>query len=81
MDNMIILTIGKNLRKLRLFFGYSQQELSYILDVTQTTYSKWESDLKTPTIRNLVKVSQLYKIPLEDLVYDQLKFDHIQRSA
>jgi len=78
---MIILTIGKNLRKLRLFFGYSQQELSYILDVTQTTYSKWESDLKTPTIRNLVKVSQLYKIPLEDLVYDQLKFDHIQRSA
>ncbi|MBK6977747.1 MAG: helix-turn-helix transcriptional regulator [Cytophagaceae bacterium] len=81
MDKMILLTIGKNLRKLRLFFGYSQQELSYILDVTQTTYSKWESDLKTPTIRNLVKVSQLYKIPLEDLVYDQLKFDHIQRSA
>ncbi|MBK9511363.1 MAG: helix-turn-helix transcriptional regulator [Cytophagaceae bacterium] len=81
MDKMILLTIGKNLRKLRLFFGYSQQELSYILDVTQTTYSKWESDLKTPTIRNLIKVSQLYKIPLEDLVYDQLKFDHIQRSA
>ncbi len=77
------MAIGKNLRNLRMNFGYSQQEISYMLDVTQTTYSKWESDLKTPNIRNIVKVSQFFKVPLEDIIYDAylLKKAELKTSA
>jgi transcriptional regulator with XRE-family HTH domain len=77
------IAIGKNLRKLRMNFGYSQQEISYMLDVTQTTYSKWESDLKTPNIKNIVKVSQFFKVPLEDIIYDTylLKKAELKTSA
>ncbi|MCP9761372.1 helix-turn-helix domain-containing protein [Lacihabitans soyangensis] len=77
------IAIGKNLRNLRMNFGYSQQEISYMLDVTQTTYSKWESDLKTPTIKNIVKVSQFFKVPLEDIIYDTylLKKADLKTSA
>lgn len=77
------IAIGKNLRNLRMNFGYSQQEISYMLDVTQTTYSKWESDLKTPNIKNIVKVSQFFKVPLEDIIYDTylLKKAELKTSA
>jgi transcriptional regulator with XRE-family HTH domain len=72
-DYLSPLAIGKNLRNLRLNFGYSQQEISYMLDVTQTTYSKWESDLKTPNIKNIVKVSQFFNVPLEEIIFDNYK--------
>jgi transcriptional regulator with XRE-family HTH domain len=77
------IAIGKNLRNLRMNFGYSQQEISYMLDVTQTTYSKWESDLKTPNIKNIVKVSQFFKVPLEDIIFDTylLKKAELKTSA
>ncbi|HLO44290.1 MAG TPA: helix-turn-helix transcriptional regulator [Leadbetterella sp.] len=82
-DYISSIAIGKNLRNLRLNFGYSQQEISYMLDVTQTTYSKWESDLKTPNIRNIVKVSQFFNVPLEEIIFDNYhrKLSSLKTSA
>jgi transcriptional regulator with XRE-family HTH domain len=77
----ITLAIGKNLRKLRLKTGYSQEEISYYLEVTQTTYSKWESDLKVPTIKNLVKASKFFNVGVEDLIYDKYGESKLQQAV
>lgn len=80
-DYLMPIAIGKNLRNLRINFGYSQQEISYMLDVTQTTYSKWESDWKTPTIRNIIKASQFFKVPLEDIIFDDYLLKKMDEQA
>jgi putative transcriptional regulator len=63
------LSIGENLKVLRVTRGFSQQELAEQLEVTQATFSQWEREIKTPTINNILKVCQFFEIPLESLLF------------
>ena len=64
--------IGKNLKIARQNSGYTQEEVSNILFVNQQTISNWEKEISTPSVSDLVKISNLYQVSVDTLLKDQL---------
>lgn len=61
------------LREARTRAGYSQKEVSIILKVAAPTVSQWESGLKNPTQKNLVKLADLYGVTTDYLLGKDIK--------
>ena len=60
------MTFGTKLRKFREQNRFSQQEVADLIDVSQNTYSRWESDQSTFKIEYLPKLANVFKIdPIE----------------
>lgn len=57
-----------NLRKQK---GLSQEELANRLNVSRQTISKWEVGDSTPDMENLIAISSLFEISLDELVMDK----------
>lgn len=64
--------LGRNLRIARQSSGYTQEEVSNILFVSQQTVSNWEKEISTPSLSDLIKISNLYQISIDSLLKDQL---------
>ena len=64
--------LGKNLKIARQNSGYTQEEVSNILFVSQQTISNWEKEISTPSVSYLVKISNLYQVSVDTLLKDQL---------
>ncbi|HJD09330.1 MAG TPA: helix-turn-helix domain-containing protein [Candidatus Ligilactobacillus faecavium] len=64
--------LGKNLKIARQNSGYTQEEVSDILFVSQQTISNWEKEISTPSVNDLVKISNLYQVSIDTLLKDQL---------
>lgn len=64
--------LGKNLKIARQNSGYTQEEVSNILFVSQKTISNWEKEISTPSVSDLVKISNLYQVSVDTLLKDQL---------
>jgi len=54
--------IGKNLKALRKFKKYSQEEFAKNLGLTRSSYSGYENGVAEPNLQTLVKISLFYKI-------------------
>ncbi len=61
--------LGQNLYTLRKGRGLSQEELADQLGVSRQAISKWERDEAYPDTENLIAISKLYGVSLDDLVY------------
>ncbi|WP_166920173.1 helix-turn-helix domain-containing protein [Flavobacterium poyangense] len=61
------MTLGTKLLKLRMNKKISQKKISHILEVSQTIYGKWESDIFYPTYKNLKKIAAFYNMDVESL--------------
>ena len=64
--------LGENLKIARQNSGYTQEEVSNILFVSQQTISNWEKEISTPSVSDLVKISNLYQVSIDTLLKDQL---------
>lgn len=64
--------LGRNLKIARQNSKYTQKEVSDILAVSQQTISNWEKEISTPSVDELVKISNLYHISVDTLLKDQL---------
>ena len=64
--------LGKNLKIARQNSGYTQEEVSNNLFVSQQTISNWEKEISTPSVSDLVKISNLYQVSVDTLLKDQL---------
>jgi transcriptional regulator with XRE-family HTH domain len=60
--------LNTKLRKLRNSIKLSQAELAEALQISQTAYNKWESGTTKPSLDNILKLSQFYKIYIEELI-------------
>lgn len=60
--------LSSNLKLLRKNRGMSQEEVAGKLDLTRSSYSGYENGVAEPGIENLIKMSEFYKIPLDDLL-------------
>ena len=58
----------KDLRKWRERKGLSQKEVAISLGVAPPQISKWESGTTDPTLENLIKLSELYGITLDEII-------------
>lgn len=63
-------TLGVRLRNARINSGLSQNDAATIMHVTRQSFSKWENDRGYPDIDNLVYLSQLYEVSIDDLLAD-----------
>ena len=66
------MSLGTRLRNLRQQKNLSQMQVAQELEVSQTAYNKWESDLRKPGIENLVKLSEFYNVDIYELLYELL---------
>lgn len=74
------MTFGTKLQKLRVEKNMSQKEVSDILEVSQTIYGKWESDIFFPTYKNLKKIAAFYVLDVESLTDCKENINRIQES-
>lgn len=60
---------GKNLKQKRCQAGYSVAQLREMLQLeTVGAIYKWECEKSMPTVDNLVILSSVYGIPIQDLI-------------
>jgi len=60
--------LHENLKKLRKAKGYSQEELASRLHVVRQTVSKWEKGLSVPDAEMLIKLAELFEMPVAGLL-------------
>lgn len=60
--------IGKVLQQEREKHHWSQSELAAKLQISRQSISKWEQDVSLPSFANVVAISNLFKISLDDLI-------------
>ena len=61
-----------DLKETLVFFrkkqGLSQIELAEALEVSRQTVSKWETGVALPSAENLLALSRLYGVPVDELL-------------
>lgn len=62
------LYIAENLRIMRQKYGYTLESLAEIIAVSRQTVAKWEAGDSHPDILNAIKLANLYKVSLDELV-------------
>lgn len=60
--------LAYNLKQARKQRGYSQNDVATILHITRQSVSKWERGLVYPDLDNLVRLSEIYQVSLDELV-------------
>lgn len=60
--------LSENIRTLRLAKGLSQEELAVQLNVTRQTISKWERGLSVPDADLLIRLSEVFAVPVSTLL-------------
>jgi len=59
-----------SIKRLRIKNGYTQQEVAKKIGITQKSVSLYERNLNTPTAKNLMKLSKLFGITVDELLSD-----------
>ena len=62
---------SKNLSELRQTAGLNQQDLAKALDVTRATYIKLENGRRSPTLKELLRLSEVLQTSVDELISDQ----------
>lgn len=59
--------LGENIKQLRKEKNISQKELASLIDVSQRLISNYEDGSATPTVENLIKIADTFKVSLDYL--------------
>ncbi|MCO8286428.1 helix-turn-helix domain-containing protein [Tetragenococcus halophilus] len=60
--------IGEQIKNQREMKNWSQQELADKLHISRQSISKWEQDIALPSFANIVAISDLFAISLDELI-------------
>lgn len=63
------MNIGENIHKHRTLSSMSQGDLANALEVSRQSVSKWENNTAQPELDKLCKMSALFEVTLDELVY------------
>ena len=70
--------IGKKLKEARMRAGFTQENVAEKLNVSRQTISNWENEKSYPDIVNVITLSDLYSISLDDLLKgDEKLMEHL----
>jgi len=69
-ENNYFLNFSKNLRKLRKEKNLTQIEVSTLLNIPSSLYSRYESQHDVPDIKlsSLIKISNFFNITIDELI-------------
>ena len=62
------MSLGKKLAAYRKLAGFTQQQLGEELNLSPQAISKWENDLAEPDLATLRTLSELYKVPVGEII-------------
>lgn len=62
------MTIGEKIKHLRLERKLSQEKLAEELNVSRSAVAKWEADGGIPDIDNLIRLSSVFEVSIDELV-------------
>ncbi|MDW4511559.1 helix-turn-helix transcriptional regulator [Priestia megaterium] len=68
------MTLGEQLQKLRKEKKMSREELAGKMNVSRQAVYKWENNKGYPDIENLIKLSELYNVTLDELIKGDQSF-------
>ena len=60
--------LGQTIKSLREKQGYSLNELAKLIGVTKETIIKWENNIHTPRIINIVKLCKIFDISIHSFL-------------
>ena len=72
--------IGEYLSTLRKYYKITQDELADRLSVTRQAVSKWETGATIPDIELLMKLSELYGVSINDILYADIASIKFQKE-
>ena len=67
------MTVGEKIQAYRKRLGMSQEELGQKLLVSRQTISLWEKDQTVPTIDNLMRLSEIFEISVDEILNSENK--------
>lgn len=62
------ISIGENIRRLRLARGITQEQLAEVLNISNAAVSKWERGGSFPDITLLFPIADYFGISVDDLM-------------
>ncbi len=65
--------VSKNIKKLRAERNLTQEDIAKELFVTRQTVSSWESGRTQPDIETLAKLSEIFSVSTEEIIYGKSK--------
>ncbi len=74
--------IGKKLKNARIKSGYTQEKVAEEIKVSRQTISNWENEKSYPDIINVINLSDVYNISLDELLKGDLDMiEHLEEST
>lgn len=74
--------IGKQLKEARIKSHLTQEMVSEKINVSRQTISNWENEKSYPDIINIIELSNLYSITLDELIKgDERMIEHLEEST
>ncbi len=70
--------ISKNIKKLRTEKGITQEGLAKLLYISRQAVSNWENDRTQPDIEMLEKLSEVFEISIEELIYGKKRNTNLE---
>ena len=67
--------IGQHLKKLRYRHGFTVEQVSEALCVSENAVYKWEAGMTVPTVDNFYLLSCVYRTSLDQLILGNCPFD------
>ena len=62
------MTLGENIQFYRKKKKYSQEKVAELVGISRQAVTKWEQNQSAPSMENLLKLTEVFEIPLEALV-------------
>lgn len=70
--------LSEKIQLLRKKFGYSQEYLAEICNVSRQSISKWEADIALPNVDKLLILSRIFQVSIDILLKDDLIIDGVK---
>ena len=71
--------IGKNIKRLRLNKGITQEQLADVLHLSAQAVSKWENDQTCPDITSLPKLAKILGVTVDELLSGKEETEPVAR--
>ena len=83
MNNMENLSIGTKIKHVRELRNYTQEFMDDMLQISQSTYARYEKESGDLTISKLQKIVDILEVKIEDLINfnDQFIFNIARKST
>lgn len=74
------MTMGERIKQLRSAKGFTQEMLAEKMNVSRSAIAKWEADGGIPDVDNLIRLSFVFNISVDELVGNSATTEHSKRA-